>query len=78
MPGIDAHGIAETTDGFFKLFSQHILVTQQRIGIGEVGIELHGALKEADGRVVLLLQREAVAHCTPRLYLIRVKFNEVK
>ena len=44
-----------------------VLVATEGVGVREVGVELERALEKLDGRFVLLLQREAVAHHAPGL-----------
>ena len=67
MSGVHTYGIAEAGQGLVQLLCQHILMTQQCVGIGEVWVNLYGPLKELDGHVMLLLQTEAVASGAPAL-----------
>eukprot|EP00968_Pinguiococcus_pyrenoidosus_P005506 scaffold358_cov256-Pinguiococcus_pyrenoidosus.AAC.17 len=64
---ICSDGVAITCKRPVKVLVRDILVPAEAVGVGEVLVDLQGPLEEADRRLVLFLQAEAVAHDAPHL-----------
>ena len=64
---VGADGAAVAGQGSLQLLRHDVLVPQQRVRVRERLVDLHGALEKLDGRVVFLLQAEAVPRGAPSL-----------
>ncbi|RNA19675.1 hypothetical protein BpHYR1_003657 [Brachionus plicatilis] len=72
VPGVvvswlEKDGLAERRQALVHLFDENVLVAEQIVGVRELGVDLGGPVKKLDGRVVLLVQAEAVADHAPSL-----------
>lgn len=67
MALVEANGVTEAAQCFLQLLSEHQLVTQQRVRVGEARVHLDGPCEELNGDVVLPLQTETVSSHTPGL-----------
>ena len=67
VPLVDADRRAVARHRLLKVVVRRVLVARERVGVGKVGLQLDGALEELEGGIVLLLEREAVAHHAARV-----------
>mmetsp|Transcript_57174 Transcript_57174/g.185794 ORF Transcript_57174/g.185794 Transcript_57174/m.185794 type:complete len:475 (-) Transcript_57174:572-1996(-) len=77
MARIDGQCVLVHGYGLVKLIVRGEFVAAQGVGIGESGVHLQRPPKELEGRVVLLLQREAVPNDTPHLRLHSVPLQDL-
>lgn len=62
---VDACGVPETLRRLLQLLRHYVLVAKQRVGIGKLWVHLNRPLEELYGRVVLFVERKAVARHAP-------------
>ena len=65
MARVEADGVPVAPHALVKVLVGKVLMPSQGVGIREGGVQLQGSLEQPDGRIVLLLQAETVAHDGP-------------
>ena len=77
VPVVEAYGVSEAGHGLVQVLVAHVLVPAQRVGVREARVQLQRPLEELERRLVLLLQREAVAHHAPALRRAAVQLHHL-